>query len=246
MGEPDDNNLEDKIKKLEKVVEQKDSHLRSLQHVATHYEIILESIHNVRNLVGAIMGYSDLAITDNETTKHNEYLREIYELCEHSKELLDAVLKPGYNPKKENNIDINEIITNSISYIQPLYRGKKKIKEYYDENLPKLKEAVPIYLEDVFLNILKNAYDAIKEQQEGFIAIRTYSEENNICVEITNTGPPIDASIRELLFQPFVKAKDGGTGLGLASCKQIVEEHGGTIEVTSDYRGFIVKFPDEN
>jgi len=88
----------------------------------------------------------------------------------------------------------------------------------------------------VFLNLCRNALQAMKK--DGEITISAYRKGERNIIEITDNGPGIPARIKATLFQPFHGSADGGSGLGLAISRELVEAHGGSLDlVTSDDRG---------
>jgi signal transduction histidine kinase len=93
----------------------------------------------------------------------------------------------------------------------------------------------PRALNQVFLNLLKNAVEAL-EGTGGTLRVRLRHEEGSVTVEVEDDGPGIDPALRERLFEPFVtsKAPGRGTGLGLPISRRIVQECGGSIEVRSE------------
>ncbi len=101
-------------------------------------------------------------------------------------------------------------------------------------------------LAQVFINLIKNACDAM--DGKGVLSIRTRLDDDNLQVEIEDTGPGIPAEILDRIFFPFFTTKSAGkgTGLGLAVSSDIVQRCGGTISVRSEIsRGttFTVQFP---
>ena len=106
-------------------------------------------------------------------------------------------------------------------------------KEY--GKLPDI-ECLPLRLNQVFLNVLLNAAQAIDRQQRGRITIRTGAGESEVWVEISDTGCGISADDLKRIFDPFFTTKPvgAGTGLGLSVAYGIVEEHHGRIEVSSE------------
>jgi len=109
--------------------------------------------------------------------------------------------------------------------------------------------ADPIQLERVFLNLLKNAIEAMPKG--GTVTIRPSINNGYIKIEFTDTGTGIPPELLESIFKPLFtsKAESGGTGLGLSVCKTIIEAHGGTIEVKSEKgkgANFIVQIPLPN
>jgi two-component system sensor histidine kinase HydH len=87
-------------------------------------------------------------------------------------------------------------------------------------------------LSRVFLNLLRNAAQAMDGR--GRIDIRIRAHDRQCVVSVTDYGPGIPADVRAQLFQPFFTTKKDGTGLGLATVRQIVELHRGSIAVASD------------
>ena len=91
--------------------------------------------------------------------------------------------------------------------------------------------ADPVRLREVFLNLLRNAKEAI--DTKGFISFRAVRHDKNIFVTISDSGCGIPAEYFADLFTPFVTHKEGGTGLGLSISKRIIKSHNGTISVES-------------
>jgi signal transduction histidine kinase len=90
-------------------------------------------------------------------------------------------------------------------------------------------------LNQVFLNLLKNAIEAL-EGTGGTVHVRLRQGESAVTVDIEDDGPGIDPALRERLFEPFVTSKPAGrgTGLGLPISRRIVQECGGTLEMRSE------------
>jgi two-component system, NtrC family, sensor kinase len=118
--------------------------------------------------------------------------------------------------------------------------------ERYADPMPLL-ECAPRELEQVFLNLLLNAADAIGDN--GTIRVATsVGEDGRACIDIADDGSGIEPANLARVFDPFFSTKPvgEGTGLGLAICYEIVQRHGGEIEVSSELgRGtvFSVRLP---
>jgi signal transduction histidine kinase len=101
----------------------------------------------------------------------------------------------------------------------------------------------PIKLEQVFMNLITNARDAVEENEKEKgkkVQIRTYSSQNDcqgdfVTFEISDNGRGLPEHLQEKIFEPFYTSKpaEKGTGLGLSVTAQIIEDHGGTIDVES-------------
>jgi two-component system NtrC family sensor kinase len=107
--------------------------------------------------------------------------------------------------------------------------------------------ADPHQLQQVFLNMVNNAVDAILESSDqGDLWVATRSDTHTVCIEFTDSGPGVQEASR--VFDPFYTTKPvgKGTGLGLSICYGIVTEHGGTIRVRNmSHRGasFTIELP---
>ncbi|MCZ4296485.1 PAS domain S-box protein [Henriciella marina] len=89
----------------------------------------------------------------------------------------------------------------------------------------------PIQIQQVVINIVRNAIEAVAPQVEPKIDIRaTIGGNGMVLVSIEDNGPGIDREVSEHLFRPLASSKSTGMGLGLSICRTIVEAHGGTIE----------------
>jgi len=100
-------------------------------------------------------------------------------------------------------------------------------------------------MENTIYNILFNAIQAISSN-EGNISITTYDTKDHIIIEITNDGPQIPETVLANIFEPLFTTKQSGTGLGLSSVKNTIEQHKGTITVKNDPVTFTINIPKES
>lgn len=95
-----------------------------------------------------------------------------------------------------------------------------------------------VQIQQVLINLMRNAMDAMKESEKRELTIRTApAGEGEVAVEVSDTGPGIAHDVAPQLFRPFVTTKAGGMGIGLSISKRIIEAHGGEIEVRSNPQG---------
>jgi signal transduction histidine kinase len=154
----------------------------------------------------------------------------------------------------EKPADISQNIDSTLMMLRSQYRDMIAIKKDFCDLPPIL--CYPGKLNQVFMNVLANAIEAIKSKEtltpDEEIGIRTVVVERAggrfVEIEIRDTGPGIAEEIRERIFEPFFTSKEigKGNGLGLSISLGIVESHGGTIEVRSNQpRGatFLIYLP---
>lgn len=94
-----------------------------------------------------------------------------------------------------------------------------------------------IQVQQVIVNLLRNAVDAVPECVVRDVTVSTERDGDRILISVTDTGPGLDAAMADRLFQAFTTSKEGGMGLGLSICRTIVEAHGGRIWVVSGKPG---------
>ena len=140
--------------------------------------------------------------------------------------------------------DVHEGIDSTLILLHNKYKNRIDIVKNYG-NLPDI-ECYPGQLNQVFMNILSNAVDAIEEK--GTITIETRLSDEYIQIIIKDSGPGIPESYRAKIFDPFFTTKGvgKGTGLGLSISQSIIEKHNGSITLVSQQgkgTGFIIKIP---
>jgi PAS domain S-box-containing protein len=154
---------------------------------------------------------------------------------EHLEELVNDVLiyaKPAV-PKKEPS-DIRRIIENALALVERLVTDKNiHVQTDFDDALP-LMNVDAVMLEQAFLNIYRNAVDAM--EMDGVLRTttrRTGSDPVQIQITVEDDGCGIDAADLPHVFNPFFTKKKYGTGLGMTQVKKIIDLHMGSIDVSS-------------
>lgn len=85
----------------------------------------------------------------------------------------------------------------------------------------------------VLINLIKNARDALSETPGAAIALNAYRDQQQVVLEITDNGPGIESEAQEHIFTPFFSTKKDGSGIGLSLSRQIIQMHGGRLQVHS-------------
>jgi signal transduction histidine kinase len=148
-------------------------------------------------------------------------------------------------PAARKNIDINAVVESSIrlASFDSEFQRLDLIRDLAD-HLPEI-NADADQLQQVILNLLLNARDAMPNG--GVLRVATGSSESEVYISVEDTGTGIDDTVRKQLFDPFFTTKPAGkgTGLGLAVCYGIVTAHNGRIDVDSNSEGskFSIFFP---
>ncbi|MFK7801242.1 MAG: response regulator [Anaerolineae bacterium] len=166
------------------------------------------------------------------------------------KGLLDFAREQQYTFKR---VDLNESIqlaVNLVSY--QLKSAQVELIRNFSPELPRI-GASPEHIKSVWINLMINARDAmrdagVKKPQLEVITRQAQDDDEYVEVVIVDNGPGISSAQTTHIFEPFYTTKDpgAGTGLGLATCLRIVDQHGGTIELTSspgEGATFLVRLP---
>jgi len=196
--------------------------------------------HDLRNPLSVIknsMEILKLRLNDNMDERVNHQLamvgRAVSRMSHQIEDVLDFV-----------NIADLKVQSSSIITILESAILSTDIPKSVKINLPKNSATAlcdPYRLEVVFSNLLKNASQAIKDG--GEITIRIIDKNDDVFIEIEDSGPGILDTNLEKIFEPLFTTKQTGTGLGLASCKSIIEKHGGTLSVRNKPTVFMVQIP---
>ncbi|MCX8027625.1 MAG: ATP-binding protein [Thermodesulfovibrionales bacterium] len=214
---------------------------------------LLSSIaHEIKNPLSGIKGACQLLLKD-EMFKNNECLSMILKETDRLNKVLQNYLTITKRPIM-NEINIHEVLEHSTKVLHSDFVSNKiRLVKSYDPSLPDILGDESKLLQ-VFINVLKNAIEAVSERTKGReIVITTrvsndyvmvYDVENTcntkeakrqrwLIVTIRDNGKGIDQEQIKKIFLPFYTSKKEGSGLGLALSKKIVKDHGGIIKVKS-------------
>ncbi len=191
--------------------------------------------HEIRNALTSVkLNIQKLVQSDrlDETEKEHLSISQegIGQMEKFVKELLD------FTRVSELNLDrfsIEQILDESIKTLADTLELKKVVLEKsYEEGLPQVLVDAD-KLKQVFLNILRNAYEAVEEKGKIniFLSLLKEQEGSKIRVFISDNGSGIPEENRETVFEPFYTTKASGIGLGLPIARKIIEQHRGTIRV---------------
>lgn len=149
-------------------------------------------------------------------------------------------------------VDINTVLEQSLSFTEyELSRSKIRIVRDFGKNIPKVM-GVSSQLQQLFINILTNAGQALRDMGGGEVIVRSYSALQGLTqIDISDNGPGIPKEMMDHIFEPFftTKTKGEGTGLGLSIVHNIVQKCGGQISVKSkpgEGTRFTITLPADN
>lgn len=208
--------------------------------------------HEIKNpLAGIKVAMNVLGNEEYLSSEDKDVVRKVAKECSQLELLMRSFLEFARPPKpKMESVEINSLLDSALTFHAGSARRAvegtpetKIVKEF--GSLPRT-GADPMQLHQVFLNLVLNALDAMPEGGTLTVRTRFETEDRLIQIEITDTGEGIEPKHAANIFQPFFTTKPKGTGLGLPICRQLVEQHGGTIVATENPGGgtcFRIRLP---
>ncbi len=196
--------------------------------------------HEINTPLGIILGYAQLSLEDaakgTETFENLLVIEKYARICRTIISDLLRFSKQMESIKKP--LDVNLILNQIIAVVEHTFSLERvSLERDFESPLP-LVLADQEKLEQAFINLINNAYDAIGK--DGEITLSTFHDRDNgeVVVRVQDTGGGIPAEVRDRVFDPFFTTKGvgKGTGLGLSVTFGIVKAHGGTIDFETNCR----------
>src|ERR1022692_4437232 len=194
-------------------------------------QLISGVAHELNNPLTAILGYAQLLEGEGLAHPSSDYVRKLFKQAQRTHRVVQNLLSFARQRKpQKQEVDLRKVLEESLTLREyDLRVNNISVEREIPEDVPSV-VGDPHQLEQVFLNIINNALDAMVESNgRGELHVRMFKKDNSVCVEFDDNGPGIKDPNR--IFDPFYTTKSvgKGTGLGLSICYGIVKEHGGEI-----------------
>ncbi len=226
------------------------SKLMHAEKMAAVGQLVSGVAHEVNNPLTAILGFADLLMENPELPESaRKDMRVILQEAQRTKQIVQNLLSFARQmPPQRKALQLNPILRRTVQLRSYDFQSHGvEVVEHLDQELPSV-IGDSHQLQQVFLNILNNAYDAVGEiGRAARIEIATKHMGNSVEISFRDNGPGISHPDR--IFDPFFTTKEvgKGTGLGLSICYGIVHEHGGEILCHNNSGGpgatFVVRLP---
>ena len=229
------------LQKMSKELEEYKLKLISQEKLSSIGELSSRLAHDIKNPLTVIKVTLDVMkaknknLTPEDIEKFERVDTAMYRITHQIDNVLDFIKG---KPLKLKKYPINDIIN---SVIEDLPKSDKiKIEVISEESEVECDfEAMKV----VLINLVINAIHAIGDV--GEIKISSKIRGDKVIIQIEDSGPGIPEEILDKIFEPLFTTKEEGTGLGLVSCKSLIEQHNGTISVKNNPTRFIIEFPRE-
>ncbi|MFK7885555.1 MAG: nitrogen regulation protein NR(II) [Gammaproteobacteria bacterium] len=196
--------------------------------------------HEIKNPLGGLRGAAQLLAKRLGTRELTDFTDVIIRESDRLVALVDTMLGPT-GPTNYSIVNVHQLLQHVATLVQAEAGDELRIVEDYDPSLPDIRLDQDQIIQ-AFLNVVRNALQAI--DGEGTITLRTravtgftIAEKRHslvVRIDIMDSGPGIDPTVRDRMFLPLVTHRPQGTGLGLPVAQDLVSRHGGLINVTSD------------
>lgn len=192
--------------------------------------------HEVRNPMTSVQGFLQLMSREvDPASTHSMYLH----VMEEDLKRINSIITEYLNFSRMGSDSLEDVWIGTLLHnTYTLLQSEANLKGIQMALLMAcdnpLLIANPNRIKQVLINLARNAMEAMIEQGGGTLTLALDSTDEHISITVKDTGPGIDASHLGRIFSPFYTTKKTGTGLGLYVCKRIIDEHNGTITVTTE------------
>ncbi|MFH1860150.1 MAG: ATP-binding protein [bacterium] len=239
--------LSDRIKRQTKEIREKEKQLIHVERMAIAAQIAGKSAHEIKNPLSVIkfgLYYLEKILPENKEAQKT--ILQMDQATQRAVTYIDDLLNFSRPPMLQiSKAAINDVLEKSMQELSAETLSGIEIEKDFAADLP-LIPADLSKLSQVFVNLFRNATEAMGEVKSKRLKVKSEAGEEVVQVSISDTGKGIPSENLNRIFDPFFTTKGKGIGLGLAICQRIVEAHQGRIEVESEVSvgsKFVVKLP---
>lgn len=228
--------------------------MQAMQAMATLGELTGTATHEFNNILMTVINYAKMGLRHPDDATREKALNKILEASQRAAKITAAILAQARNRGDAMQpTDLQQMITDAMTLLE---REMRKYRVAVELDLPPdLPPAMANgnQLQRVLLNLMINARQAMPEGGTLAIRLKYDAETRYLVLTVRDFGCGIAADHLPKIFEPFFSTKagpdesgKGGTGLGLAACKEIIESHQGRIRVEStigEGTAFIIRIP---
>jgi signal transduction histidine kinase len=248
--------LSEKLEETNRQLRRAEAEARRAERLAALGQLSAGLAHEIRNPLGVIKGSAEML--SQKVAGSQPLVVELAGYISSEVNRLNALVVRFLDFARPSRLELRpervpEIVDRALEAATASFPNTKvKVERQYAQGLPEI-QADRQLCEQVFVNLITNAFQAMEGQAESSggtlrlsIAPEVSNGEAGVCVTVEDSGPGVPPELREQIFNPFFTSKKDGVGLGLSIVAKIVDDHRGTIRLDSDTtRGarFRVFFP---
>jgi signal transduction histidine kinase len=237
----------------ERKLEQLESELRQARRLAALGDLVSTTTHEFNNILTTIINYAKIGLRHKDEATRDKALTKILAAANRAEKITNGVLGMARNRGSERTAtDLVKLIESSLVLLErEMQKYRIQIVTQFDAAPPALVSGNEI--QQVLLNLLTNARQAMPRGGQILIRIASDPAANTVDLTVRDTGSGIPSEILPRIFDRYFTTKQGpdssgkgGTGVGLATCREIIESHHGKIRVESTVgvgTAFTLKLP---
>lgn len=228
--------------------------LRRLQALATLGELTGTATHEFNNLLMTIMNYAKLGLRNRDEASRDKALTRILDASQRAAKITSTILAQAKNRADTMQAtDLAKIVDETMELLSREMRKYRVLVEVQVSPTVSKAMASGNQIQRVLINLLVNARQAMPDGGGITVTLEDDASSEEVVLTVRDTGSGIPREQLPHIFDPFFTTKEGpdetgkgGTGLGLAACKEIIDAHDGRIRVESSVgkgTAFIIRLP---
>jgi signal transduction histidine kinase len=228
--------------------------LRRLQALATLGELTGTATHEFNNLLMTIMNYAKLGLRNRDEASRDKALTRILDASQRAAKITSTILAQAKNRADTMQAtDLAKIVDETMELLSREMRKYRVLVEVHVSPTVSKAMASGNQIQRVLINLLVNARQAMPDGGGVTVTLEDDEASEEVVLTVRDTGSGIPREQLPHIFDPFFTTKEGpdetgkgGTGLGLAACKEIIDAHDGRIRVESSVgkgTAFIIRLP---
>lgn len=242
------------VEALQKENELLRTQLEQQRRMAVIGELTSTTTHEFNNLLTTILNYAKLGQRHKDDLSRDKAFTRIYDAANRAAKVTSSILSLARNRSGQMEpMDLRPIVEDTLLLLEREFRKYRiALDVELQDNLPQVNGSGS-ELQRVLINLLVNARQATAEGGSVRVTLHLDPKSQDLILSIRDTGTGIPPEILPKIFEPFFSTKSGpdasgkgGTGVGLSSCKEVVDAHGGRIRVESSPgkgTAFLIRLP---
>ena len=246
--------MDDRLAALERENEQLKQQLKNSEGLIALGELAGTTTHEFNNIIMTVMNYAKMGLRHKDDATREKAFNIILEASQKAAKVTQCILGQARNRSQDlEPTDLATLTDDAMLLLErELNKYKIQFEKDYEANVPKIM-ARGNQIQQVIFNLVINARQAMPDGGRLQIRIGFDEKDNQVVWQVRDWGTGIPEDVLPHIFEPFFTTKKGpdasgkgGSGVGLAACKDIIQKHGGKIRVDSAFgkgTAFTLRFP---
>ncbi len=241
MTAPHENDQQQQMEALNQQIQELQSALMQTQKLSAVGALAASTTHEFNNILTTTINYAKMGMRHDDKQTRDKAFDKINNAGMRAAKITNAVLGMARNRSEHFELtDVSKLIDESMVLLErEMQKYRISVDIDIEKDIPEI-SAIGNQVQQVLMNLLINARQAMTEGGQLVIKLKKNLQSNTVDLSVRDYGPGISQEKLRKIFDPFYSTKagpdetgKGGTGVGLSTCKNIIEAHGGKIRVES-------------